>query len=169
MNDIDTQKIDLTTGIILGKKDAPIKLVEFTNLRCPFCKQWWEERQKLIAKYVAEGKIQHIIKLFDKDKASLAAGNIMHHHVPEDETATKVITTIFETQDDWGELDSLEDVANYAKQELGLTLQKTEHTSEAIKKEAAASGVFFIPTMIIGDTVFDQKISDQDLEKLLNS
>lgn len=168
MTDINTQKIDFENGIILGRDDAPVKLVEFTNLRCPYCRQWWQERHDLIAEYVAAGRVQHIIKLFDKEKPSLAAGDVMHHHVPQDESAPDVISSIFETQDDWGNLDTLEDVADYAVNTLGLTLQNHKEMSTKIKNETLESGVFFIPTMIVNDQVFDQKIALEDLKALLD-
>jgi hypothetical protein len=39
--------------------------------------------------------------------------------------------------------------------------------SQAILEEAIDANVFFIPTVIIGDKVFDQKISNEELIALL--
>ena len=30
-------------GIKIGSDTAPKRLIEFINLRCPYCKQWFEE------------------------------------------------------------------------------------------------------------------------------
>lgn len=167
MEAIDTSKIKTDLGITLGNEDAPITVVEFTNLRCPFCKQWWDERHGLLNDYITSGRIKHTIKLFDKESPALAKGNIMHHHVPNDDTAIDAISAIFETQDIWGNMASDEDIARFAQEELGLTLQTDTKVLQAIVEETKESNVFFIPTMIINDTVFDQKITDDALIALI--
>ncbi|AQP53346.1 hypothetical protein CBF34_04825 [Vagococcus penaei] len=168
MTEVDTKKIDNSLGLVFGDENAPITIVEYINLRCPFCKQWWDERSQLIDQYVANGKVKQVIKLFDKDKESLQSGNVMHHHVPNDNTAKAAITKIYATQSEWGSLDSLDEVANYAVDKLGFTHNPaTEELSKKIALEAKENGVFFIPTMIVGDQVFDQKISEAELTALL--
>ncbi len=167
MTDVDVTKINLETGIKIGNDNAPIKIVEFVNLRCPYCRQWSDEKNDLLQDYVNAGKIQRIIKLFDKEKPSLAKGNVMHHYVPNDPSALSAILSIYETQDDWGDLEDHTDIATFATEKLSLTLQDYQATSTAILKEAEESNVFFIPTVIVGDQVFDQKISNEELLALL--
>ena len=167
MTEIDTTKINTETGIKIGSDDAPKKIVEFVNLRCPYCRKWSDEKNDLLQELVNDGKIQRIIKLFDKEKPTLAVGNVMHHHVPNDETALSAILAIYNSQDAWGQLESHEEVAAYATDVLNLTLQDYEVTSQAIVEETKESNVFFIPTMIVEDQVFDQKISNEELLDLL--
>ncbi|MGY3750153.1 thioredoxin domain-containing protein [Vagococcus acidifermentans] len=168
MNEIKPELTNTTTGIIIGQADAPVKIIEFTNLRCPFCKQWWDERNDLLNQYVAEHKLQRIIKLFDKEKESLRPGNVMHHHVPkEPDAALSAIDAIFDTQNQWGTLQTLDDIAKFAETELHLTLQDYEQTAQSVIDEADAAGIRFIPTMVINGHVFDQKISAAELIALL--
>lgn len=169
MTDIDVTKLSLETGIMIGDKNAPIKVIEFINVRCPYCRQWFEEKNDLLQEYVNAGKIERIIKLFDKEKPSLAKGNIMHHYIPNDVSAISVIKSIYETQDSWGDLEDHSDIAKYATEKLGLSLQDYEVSTEAILKETKEANVFFIPTVIIGNEVFDQKISDSELKALLDA
>lgn len=168
MTEIDVTKVNTETGIKIGLDTAPTKIVEFVNLRCPYCKQWSDEKNDLLQELVNDGKIQRIIKLFDKEKPSLALGNIMHHHVPNDDSALAAILDIYKTQDVWGSFDSHEEVAKYAVDELQLTLEDYKTTSEAIVAETKESNVFFIPTMIVGEEVLDQKISTEELLALLD-
>ncbi|MDT2815375.1 thioredoxin domain-containing protein [Vagococcus carniphilus] len=168
MTDVETSKINYDTGIKIGSDKAPVKVVEYINVRCPFCRQWSDEKNDLLQQLVAEGKIQRVIKLFDKEKPSLALGNIMHHHIPTDEKAIAAIQAIYETQDDWGNLDSHEEVALYATEKLQLTLQDYKETAESIVQETIDANVFFVPTVIIGEHVVDQKISNDELLALIN-
>ena len=64
-------------GVKIGSDTAPKRLIEFINLRCPYCKQWFEESYDTLDQAVAEVKIQRIIKLLDKDKISLHRGYVM--------------------------------------------------------------------------------------------
>ncbi len=168
MTDVDVTKLNTDTGIKIGDNEAPIKVIEFINIRCPFCRQWFDEKNDLLQEYVNAGKIQRVIKLFDKEKPSLAKGNIMHHHVPTDASASSAIQSIYKTQDIWGDLEDHTEIAAYAVNELGLSLQEYENMTTRILKEAEEANVFFIPTVIIGEEVFDQKISTEELKALLD-
>lgn len=167
MTDINTEKVNPNLGIIIGSKEAPIEIVEYVNLRCPFCRKWWTEKSAIVDEYVEKGFVKQTIKLFNKEKASLVPGNIMHAYVPNDETAKSVITRIYETQDIWGDLASLDDIASFAEDTLGLTKQNNETMLDEIVAETLEANVVFVPTMIVGDTYFDQKISEDELRKLL--
>ena len=43
-------------------------MIEFINVRCPYCRKWFEESEELLAQSVKSGKVERIIKLFDKEK-----------------------------------------------------------------------------------------------------
>lgn len=168
MTEIDVTKINPELGIKIGSDKAPVKVIEYINLRCPFCRIWADEKDELLQQYVDEGKIQRVIKLFDKEKPSLAKGNVMHHHVPNNESALSAIQSIYETQDDWGDLEDHDEIALFATERLNLTLQSDMTMSERIVKETQEANVVFVPTIIIGERVFDQKISTQELTPLLD-
>lgn len=167
MTEVDVTKLNTTTGIKIGDTEAPVKVIEFVNIRCPFCRQWFDEKNDLLQEYVNNGKIERIIKLFDKEKPALAKGNVMHHHVPNDASALSALKAIYDTQDDWGDLENHEDIAKFAVEKLNLSLQDYQNETDEILKEAEEANVFFIPTVIIGETVFDQKITDDELIALL--
>jgi protein-disulfide isomerase len=46
-------------GIYLGKSDAPVRLVEFADLQCPFCRQYTlQTLPQLVQDYVRTGKVR---------------------------------------------------------------------------------------------------------------
>jgi len=50
---------------ILGNKDAPVTMVEFSDFECPYCKQFQETTFPLIKKnYIDTGKVRFIYKDF---------------------------------------------------------------------------------------------------------
>ena len=67
------------TGSELGEKDAPITLVEFADLQCPFCKQFATTTYPVIVNdYVSKGKVRVEFRTMtfigpDSEKAARAA------------------------------------------------------------------------------------------------
>ena len=68
---IDATKVNTETGLHIGERNAPVKMIEFINVRCPYCRKWFEESEELLAQFVKSGKVERIIKLFEKEKESL--------------------------------------------------------------------------------------------------
>ena len=79
------------------------------------------------------------------------------------------IKAIYDTQDIWGDLEDHTEIAMYAQNTLGLSLQEDETMYEAIIEETQEANVFFIPTVIIGNEIFDQKITNDELKALLDA
>lgn len=157
------------TGLIIGEDSAPIKMYEFMNVRCPFCKQWFEEYYDLLTEYVNDGKVQRIIKLFDKEKESLLPGNVMHKHINYDLPLKGLtdIRQIYVTQDDWGAL-PLNEVDQFAKDNLELAEMDNTAITQQIITEAEAANIKFVPTIIVNDHIFDENITREELLEILN-
>ncbi|GCF94479.1 thioredoxin [Enterococcus florum] len=164
--DISIIKTDLVNdlnGIKIGSEQAPKKIIEFVNLRCPFCKQWFEESYEVLSEAVATKKVQRIIKLLDKDKASLQRGNIMHEYISSDpEKTLDQLRQAFDTQEIWGSM-TLEQVAQYAEEQLHLKQQPTQAIQNEIRNEAALANVRFVPSVFIDQHIFDESITQKEL------
>lgn len=165
---IKADQTNTTTGIKIGHDDAPVKVIEFMNLRCPFCLQWFEESEETLNKYVENGTVQRIVKLFDKEKDSLRRGNVMHHHIPTDsgEVALAAIKKIFEHQNEWGPL-SLVEVDQYADKVLGFPFNQNPVVTAAVIEEARHANIQFVPTVIINEHIFDENISQAELIEII--
>ncbi|HLQ40207.1 MAG TPA: thioredoxin domain-containing protein [Tetragenococcus sp.] len=150
--------------------DGPKQMIEFLNLRCPFCRQWFNESQQLLAKAVEEGKLERVIKLTDRSKESLQRGNVMHRFVTDDdpEKALEDITKIFASQDEWGNL-SLKEVADYARDTLHLTEHHHLDIAEEIVEETKRANIKFVPTIIVEDHIFDENIDLETLKSYINA
>jgi protein-disulfide isomerase len=53
------------TGFALGKSDAPLTMIEFTDLQCPFCRQFHTTTfEQLKKEYIDTGKLRYISRDF---------------------------------------------------------------------------------------------------------
>lgn len=140
-----------------------MEIIEYLNLRCPYCRQWFNDSRELLD----IPNIHRTIKLLNIDKPGLIKGNKMHEYVPNDESRLDVIDKIFQSQDEWSGLEAVDDISNYAENVLGLTNQKNLDVLDQTVLEAQKHDIKTVPSIIIGEYVFDQKISQQDLQNII--
>jgi len=62
---------------ILGNPNAPIKIVEFSDPSCPYCKLFYPVMQQVMNTYGASGQVAWVYRAFPLDKPD-ANGNILH-------------------------------------------------------------------------------------------
>lgn len=169
-SEINYLETNADVGVKIGPTDAPVAIIEFLNLRCPYCRQWFTASKDIIDQAVKEKKAYRVIKLFDKEKESLQRGNVMHRYVTKGdiEKAYQDINRIFDTQDQWGEL-TLEEVETFAEEQLGLENYEDTLTTKAIIEEANRANIKFVPTIIVGDKIFDESIEPEQLKDYLNA
>jgi protein-disulfide isomerase len=74
------------SGISLGSPDAPVTLVEFADLQCPFCAQYHRDVfPDLVKRYVRTGKLRLELRLLrflgpDSDRLARAAAGASEHN-----------------------------------------------------------------------------------------
>src|SRR5690606_38160022 len=145
-SNMNADKVNVTYGFKIGPESAPVKVIEFINLACPYCKKWYFDTKNLLNEYVQEGKVQRVIKLFDKEKPSLKRGNVLHHHLDykKPEEALMEIDYLLAHQNEWAMLGSHEEIAEYAVEKRGLTYQPNEIEINGILNETKEANVFFV-------------------------
>lgn len=154
-------------GIKVGSDKADKKIIEFINLRCPYCKKWFDESFELLTAAVEAGKVQRIIKLLDKDKVSLQRGNVMHEYIDASTDPIRQIQQVFKTQESWQDLE-LEAVANYAENTLQLKQQPTQNLQIEIRNEAEQANIKFVPTILVDEHIFDESVTEAELKNYLD-
>lgn len=70
--DVTMKAVDVKTDHILGNPDAPIKIVEYSDTECPFCKRFHTTLNKLVQDYGKDGKVAWVYRHFPLDIHSKA-------------------------------------------------------------------------------------------------
>ena len=56
-------KLPDVTGVMMGRPDAPVTIIEYTDLQCPFCNRFATETFDLIKKaYINTGKVRFVTR-----------------------------------------------------------------------------------------------------------
>ena len=62
-------KVAIGDNPTLGKKDAPVTIIEFSDYQCPFCRQFFETTLPALKKeYVEAGKLRYVFRDFPIDQ-----------------------------------------------------------------------------------------------------
>lgn len=170
ISEIKAEEVSTQGGVHTGNPDAPVKLVEFLNVNCPYCKQWYEQSKDTLQPYIDGGTVERITKLFDKDKPSLRKGNILHAHLDysDPQKAMDDIGFFMERQAEWGYLED-EEVARYALEKRGLSSQPNEAQSLAVVEEAERANVKLVPSVFIGEHIFDEHVTVEELQQYIEN
>ncbi len=162
----NTSAINDDNSIKIGLDTAPIKVVEYINLRCPDSKSYEEKMTPYLNTFIQDGQVQRIIKHFDKKSYGLESGNLLNQYInyeTPNESYT-VIQKLFQEQDEWG-FERLAQIPHIA-QDYGLTLQTANsEISKAILKEVEAVSVEMIPTVFVNETAFVERFAFEDFKK----
>lgn len=65
--DVTMKPIDIKKDHILGNPDAPIKIVEYSDTECPYCKRFHTTLNKIVQDYGKDGKVAWVYRHFPLD------------------------------------------------------------------------------------------------------
>ncbi|MFQ5900346.1 MAG: DsbA family protein [Thermodesulfobacteriota bacterium] len=149
---------------ILGNKDAPVTIIEFSDYQCPFCARFYRDTLPQLKKdYIEKGKVRYVLRDFPlpfHKKAQKAAESAQC--AGEQDKYWDMHNLIFENQ----QAMSIRDLKGYAEQ---LSLNTVDFNkclddgiyAEEVKKDMAAgkkAGVQGTPSFVVGKTTKDGNI-----------
>ena len=82
---VETNKNEVSVNVapvskddnVLGNENAPIKIVEYSDPSCPFCKVFNSTMHEIMSKYGSTGKVAWVYRAFPLDTPD-SNGNILH-------------------------------------------------------------------------------------------
>ena len=66
--DLEAMKVIASTDHIRGNPDAPVKIVEYSDTECPFCKRFHTTMQEVMNEYGKDGKVAWVYRHFPLDQ-----------------------------------------------------------------------------------------------------
>ena len=61
----DFERVNIDGAPFLGREDAPVTVVEFSDFECPFCRRWYEDSKgRLEREYIDTGKVKLVYMHF---------------------------------------------------------------------------------------------------------
>lgn len=161
--------------IAIGSQETKVKLIEFSDFQCPYCKAFQlNTMQKILADY--KDKILFVYKNLPLDfhpqaeNAALAA-----ECANEQEKFEAYSNKLFDSQDDWGKTEGTSRFKTYAAQ-LGLKQadfnkclddKKYQDKISEDKKEAKEFGISGTPAIFIDDQFKAGAVAYDDIKKII--
>jgi len=106
---VSLRPVDAKTDHILGNPDAQIKIVEYSDTSCPYCKVFTPTMEKIMDTYGADGKVAWVYRHFTLDKPD-ADGNILHPNSGREAQAMECAGYLGGNEKFWAYLKRLYDV-----------------------------------------------------------
>jgi protein-disulfide isomerase len=143
-------------GIALGEPDAPVTLVEFADLQCPFCREYHEQAFPTLLEYVKAGELRLELNLLrfigpDSDRlartAAGAAAQDRMWNVVDLAYARQGVENSGYADDDF--LNSLAADAGLERIDAGAGAEKVVAAAEARARQARIDST---PSFLVGPT-----------------
>lgn len=150
-----------------GSNEAPVKVEVFLNLACPYCAKFFEIAEQVLPSYIKEGKVQYIIKHFDKPREMLLYGTLVNcfFDYKQPEKIYELMKDLFARQSEWHEKDS-DTIKKMLAEQYGLKEEPdTIDISLEIIAEAVRRNVKMVPAVFINNKEFQYPV-EIDAEQL---
>ena len=73
--DLEQMRVISADDHIRGNQDAPVKIVEYSDTECPFCKRFHETMKQVMDEYGKDGKVAWVYRNFPLDQLHQKARN----------------------------------------------------------------------------------------------
>ena len=170
---IELPKVD-DSNPILGNKEAPVKIILFSDHQCPFCAKSFNEIVKTVKGF--GDKVSLVYKDLPLEFHPQAMNAAIAGACANDqEKFWEMSAMLYNTQKQWGNLDDEKAKAFFKRQAIrlkldvetfGVCLDEGQHKEEIEKsqKEAAEFGISGTPSMFVGDEFIGGAIPVEQLK-----
>lgn len=166
---VDTQQISMKDTIVVGDPKAPVTIYEYINLRCPDSRNYEIERTPLLKDWIEAGQVKRVLKHCDFDRGVLRLGGVLNRYLPygDDAKAYAWVHHFAKHFEEWRPFETADAIQTLAEAQ-GLSEQAGADERHArVLAEAEQLGITKIPTVIVGDTVFEEEVDEAALKKAI--
>ena len=172
-------KVHSDDSVVLGNKEATVKIKIFSSLTCPHCADFHKNVVPKIKKnYVDLGKVQLIFIDFPLDLAALNASKILN--CIERKKQIDLLNIIYEKQNEWTSASNIEEInenleklvvklgINYLNFDNCLNNEDIENKILSDRIEAQKKySINSTPTIIINEKKFEGEANYKSIKKII--
>ena len=160
----------------LGRQDAPVTIVQYASLTCPYCHKFQVEVFPVFKReYIDTGKVRYILREFPIGKTSGAATIALRCAKPE-----KYLTLygkFMEQQPDWVSQEVRLDPIYKVASQVGMTRQQFDACRENqamisglnwVKERGRKLGVIGTPNFFVGGKLVKKELSIEDIRAMVD-
>lgn len=162
--------------IQIGAKDAKVKIVEFSDFQCPYCRTFQLNTiQKILKDY--GGKVLFVYKNFPLEFHTQAENAALAARCANEQGKFEAYSSkLFDIQNDWGKSEGTQKFKAYAAQ-LGLNSaqfneclddKKYQDKVNRDKEEAKSFGISGTPSIFINDQFKSGAVEYEDIKKIID-
>jgi protein-disulfide isomerase len=158
-------KVRIAGNPVLGRQQAPVTIIEFSDYQCPFCKRFFETTlPALKAEYIDTGKVRYVFRDFPLDQIHPQARKAAEaaHCAGDQGRYWEMHDLLFQNQ----QALHIEKLGSYARSlqmvpaTFDACLEKGKYATEVQKdlEDGLAAGVRGTPAFFVGTTRPDDTI-----------
>jgi len=167
------------TNPILGNKEAPVKIILFSDHQCPFCAKFFKEIVSVMKAFGEKAVLVYKDLPLEFHAQAMNAA-IAGECAKDQDKFWEMSDRLYNTQKQWGDLDDDKAKTFFKKQAIslkmdiekfGVCLDESQHKEEIekSKKEAEEFGISGTPSMFIGDEFIGGVIPVEQLKAVIQS
>ena len=159
--------------LVLGEKEAPVKIEVFLNYACPYCATFYELVDTILPPYIENKQVVVVVKHYDKPREMLLPGTLINANLDysQPEKTLEIISELFKEQSTWDKFSSHE-IKKYIEEKYGLEEQFSNiDRSLLITAEAIERNVKMVPTVFINELEFQypREIFADELKEVIET
>ncbi len=171
----------MSDDFVMGKKDAPVVIVEYASLSCPHCAHFSEAvLPELEKNYIETGKVRYVLRQFPLNEPALKGAMLLDCVGQQDSSKYYVFAKVlFNSQDKWAfeedflaNLETIATVGGLSKDQFKNCVSSTDREMKVLKSKKLAQDELQIPHtpyIYVGGEVYNDNHTYKDLAAFIDA
>jgi protein-disulfide isomerase len=171
----DIMKTGTLPEMAFGRADAPVTIVQYASLTCPYCRRFHKETfPKLKKEFIDTGKVRYILREFPIGKASGAAAIALRCAKPE--KYLELYGKFLAQQPTWVSQEVRLDPIFKVASQVGMTRQQFDACRENqsmidglkwVKDRGRTLGIIGTPNFFVGSTLVKKALTIEEIRAMV--
>lgn len=171
----------LPSDFVLGKKDAPVVMIEYASLTCPHCAHFYATiMPELQKKYIDTGKVRYILRQFPLNDPALKGAMLVNCVGKESSERYYLFNKVlFDAQNKWAfdgdwqsGLATIASVGGVSNEQFLACINSTDGETEVLKAKMEATNELKVPHtpyFFIGGEAYNEDITIENISRFIDA